>query len=324
MNQVTSPIQSTTSPSEGITVQEFKPVVSKMFVNTYNYILFSIKNNVKGSSAKGIEVSLENLEPFKVYECGKDHAPDEVRTTICNQFFNDVDLPYNTHFVDRMLPNEELQFFWNIHAPSSYEIGNMPYTHTIYYVLKYNYTTEITQSIVVITQEEYLNKNKEGKVTLVGKTLSSPGELKLISKTQQPIIYLPGGKTDFALEFKLSNKGDGIVSPGTDIIIGLQKDPRTSVKSGEEYGWVKYGDNALSKLFDFFFPLEEYPSIDRKNLWVYRIPSSEFLNNEYSLVLPVEYDAANTYEPQSILTFNVYISYTYMKEGQTKISVYPQ
>ncbi|MFA5406335.1 MAG: hypothetical protein WC307_03180 [Candidatus Nanoarchaeia archaeon] len=317
-------IQST----QGIGVLEFKAVVDDMIASTYNYLLLSIRNNAEGSSAKNIMVSLENVEPFMIYECNQEHAPNEKRTSVCNQFFDDVGEAYRTHKINNMLPDEEIQFFWNIRAPTEQEIVNLAYDQTIYYSMSYDYTTTVTQTIAGISQAEYLERSKEGAVTLSGQTISSPGEVKIESKTQQPIIYTEGSSIplDFTLQFELDNVGTGVPKPGSTIIVAVKSDESTSVNEelARRAGWLQYSE--IQSAFDAKFPLiefEELTSTIREGLWITSIDSSLIRSSSYSLILPVQFNTGNVYEPQKILTFSAYISYTYLKEGSTSISVYP-
>lgn len=322
--------ESKIQPTEGVGILEFRAVVTKMVSGAYNYILMSVRNNAEGSRATNIKVNLENLEPFRIYECNSEFDPGDLRVYNCNQFFDDVNEPYRSHKVNSMFPDEEIQFFWNIRSPNDTIIAGMPYAHTIYYNLGYDYKTTITQTIAGISQQEYLDRSKEGPVSLSGQTISSPGELKLESKTQQPIIYLEGSTSplEFALEFDLTNKGTGVVKPGSNVIVAVKRDDLTSVSdsSAISLGWVMYGNNTLSATFDGLFPETEFEELNanaRSRLYLKSISSDELTSGKQSIILPVRFNTESVYEPQRILTFSAYISYSYLKEGSTSISVYP-
>ncbi|HLE06856.1 MAG TPA: hypothetical protein VI790_05865, partial [Candidatus Nanoarchaeia archaeon] len=318
-------------PTDGVGILEFRAVVTKMVSGAYNYILMSVRNNAEGSKATNIKVNLENLEPFRIYECNNEFNPGELRVYNCNQFFDDVNEPYRTHKVNSMFPDEEIQFFWNIRSPNDTIIAGMPYAHTIYYNLEYDYKTTITQTIAGISQQEYLERSKEGPVSLSGQTISSPGELKLESKTQQPIIYLEGSTSplEFTLEFDLNNKGTGVIKPGSTVIVAVKRDDLTSINdvSAANLGWVNYdGVNSLSISFNSLFPETEFEELNanaRSKLYLKSISSDELTSGKQSIMLPVRFNTQNVYEPQRILTFSAYISYSYLKEGSTSISVYP-
>lgn len=314
--------------TQGIGVLEYRAVVNEMLADTYNYVLLSVRNNAGGSSAKKIIASLENVQPFKMYECNQEQDPSDERLSVCNQFFDDVGIPYRSHRINQMLPNEEIQFFWNLQAPTDEEIVNMQYSQTIYYTLEYHYVSTVTQTIVGISQEEYLERSQEGPVNIAGQTIKSPGEISLESKTQQPLIYSEGSATplEFRLQFDISNVGSGVLKPGTDILIAVKKDALTDVIEGEaeELEWNQYGDNTgKDNDFDDAFPPIEFPEITRENMWLLKIPGDQLNQGSYSITLPMEFTTTDIYEPQKILTITAYISYTYLKEGSTTISVYP-
>jgi len=316
-------------PTQGLGVTSFNLAVNEIAMDTYNYVLMTVRNNAEGAQAKGIKVSLQNVEPFTLYECGVEHTdPSEKRNYLCNQFYNDYNIPYKAHYVDRMRPNEELQFFWNIKAPSKQLLANMYYTHTIYYLLEYDYTSTTTQTIFLISQNEFLTRSQEGTLQITSQTSSSPGEIKLTSTTQQPVIYTendPNG-VSFTLSFQIQNTGEGIAKPGDEIVIAIKKPPLgpggVTFTNPGDYGWKSYYE--LSDLFDERFPGFEYPELNNvKSDLMVRTLKSDQINQPYLITLPLKFDSTGVFEPQKILTFTVYISYTYQKEGSTLLSVYP-
>lgn len=329
--------------TQGVGVLEFKALRTDMVADAYNYVLLSVRNNAEGNRAKNITVSLENVEPFSIYE-GTDHAPGETRS-VSNQFFDDLGLPYRSHRIRDMLPDEEIQFFWNIQSPLSSEIVDMAYAHKIYYMLSYDYTSTLTQTIAALSEDEYLELSKEAPVTLSGKGISSPGELKLESQTQQPLIYSEGDATglDFLLEFSLNNIGTGVTKPGTSVIIALKNDSLTQIdyNKAETIGWKKYpqetcdpNDEAdcnspcgLAKDFNSKFnsvlDFQELTPDVKAGLMLFRINSTDIISGKYTITMPLKFLTEGIYEPQKILTFDAYIGYTYLKEGVTTINVYP-
>ncbi len=321
------PVETKIDSTTAIGVLDFRAIVTKMLTNDYNYILLSIRNNAGGSNARNIIASLENVDPFTLYECQSEHKASALGTR-CNDFFDDTNLAYNTHKVEKMMPDEEIQFLWNIKSPSNEEIVDMVYDHTIYYTLTYDYTTTVTLTVAGMSQSEYLARSKEGPVTLHGQTISTPGELRIESTTQQPIIYNEGSDAplSFSLNFKLHNNGDGVVTPGSNIIIGVKLDPLVSKSdSASDFGWVNYDGNIVYEILDAFQEID-YPeltsTVKSGMAWI-NISAEQLVSGDYSLTLPVELSTQNIYEPEKTLTFNVYIYYNYMKEGSTKISVYP-
>ncbi len=324
------PVETKIDSTTAIGVLDFRAIVTKMLTNDYNYVLLSIRNNAGGNNARNIIASLENVNPFTIYECQSEHKANDLGTR-CNEFFDDVNLPYNTHRVEKMMPDEEIQFLWNIKSPSNEEIVNMVYDHTIYYTLTYDYTTTVTLTVAGMSQSEYLARSKEGPVTLHGQTISSPGELRIESTTQQPIIYNEGSDAplSFSLNFKLHNNGNGVVTPGSYVIIGVKLDPLVSKSdSASDFGWLDYyvSNDSFSRLIDNAFLIIDYPeltsTVKSEMVWI-KIPAEQLVSDDYSLTLPVELNTQNIYEPEKTLTFNVYIYYNYMKEGSTTISVYP-
>jgi hypothetical protein len=316
---------------QGIGVLDFTALVNRMLTDTFNYVIITVRNNAEGSSAKNIRVSLENVDPFYIYECNEAHNPSDNRATVCNQFFDDFGIPYKGHKINEMLPNEEIQFFWNIQAPSDSKIVGMKYDHTIYYILEYNYTSTVTQTLAAISQQEFLERSQEGPVSLAGQTLSSPGEIKLQSRTQQPLIFIEASPEpfDFTLDFRVQNVGRGVVKPGTSVLIAIRKDALTEVNTdkAEEFGWKQYGeDDDLDERFDETFNLIEYPELSqavREDLMLLEIEGNILSLEGYSITLPITFDTSNIFEPEKILTMTAYISYRYLKEGSTSLSVYP-
>jgi len=368
--------------TEGIGILEFRAIVNNMLAETYNYVLLSVRNNAGGNNAKNIKASLDNVEPFTIYECNVEHKPSTPRASVCNQFFDDFQVPYRSHNVNQMIPDEELQFFWNIKAPSNKEIVEMSYDQTIYYTLSYDYTSTVTQTIIGISQEEYLERSREGPVTLSGQTISSPGEVKLESKTQQPLIYSEGSELplDFTLEFEVKNTGAGIPTPGTRLLVAVKKGDLTEIGNGAgAFGWTKYresitcdnvrklfgeddydscrcttgeetddcctgtekGEEAttciptgynlqiLTDMFDAAFKPIEFEELGaedstiRQTIMLTIVSSEQLSGSSYALLLPMQFLTQGIFEPQKILTVSAYISYNYLKEGNTQISVFP-
>lgn len=350
------------SKTTGIGVLDFGVVVQEMVADTYNYIILSIRNNAEGNNAKDIRASLDNVEPFTIYECNLEHEPTDLRVDVCNQFFDDYDVPYRSHKINEMIPDEEIQFFWNVKAPTDSEIVDMGLEHTVYYTLEYNYTSTVTQTIAAISQEEYLELSKEGPVSLSGQTISSPGELKLESNTQQPLIFSEGSEVplDFTLEFDITNTGDGVPMPGTRILVAVKKGDLTEY--GENLrGWTAYGKDMscetlsdypdlysqecdtghtsyspgtidkqfLTNWFDEVFPYIEFDELGaeggviRDDLMLTSVSAEQLRGSSYSLLLPMKFKTLGIFEPQKILTVSAYISYKYLKEGYVKVDVFP-
>ncbi len=317
------------SPKQGLGVTQFKTAVDNMVAGTYNYILMAVRNHAGGSNAKNIIVSLENVKPFLLHECGEDKDPVLPRTVLCNQFYDDYGVPYKAHKVNMMFPDEEVQFFWNIKAPSEGQIGKMQYEQRVYYTLSYDYSMVITKTIAGISQDEFLRQSEEGPVTISGKQTSSAGEIKLTSKTQEPFVYLEdGGDVSINLNFDINNQGEGILKSGTDMIIVVKKpdDTKVTYDSGkaEDYGWVKPSELIEENKTKYDELANTYPELKGGSGQYVKVIKSEDINSGVQTIsLPVIFNSKDFYEPQKILTFTVYITYTYLKEGYTTIKVFP-
>ncbi len=313
-------------PQQGLGVTSFTIAVTDMLADTYNYVLMSVRNHAGGANAKNIMVSLENVKPFQLHECDYDRDASSIRTELCNQFYNDFGVPYKAHKINEMFPDEEVQFFWNIKAPDEGEIAKMKYNHIIYYTLSYDYAMVTTKTIAGISQDEFLRQSEEGPVTITGQQVSSAGEIKFTSTTQEPFIYLEGsGKTDINLNFEIENQGEGMATPETELIIIIKKPADTTINYNNEkitqFGWKNVSEmqSEHGNLSEIYTELAS----NTGDQLIRSISSDNLNSGKQTVSVPIKFDSSTFHEPQKILTFTVYITYNYLKEGQTTLSVYP-
>ncbi len=322
------------TPQQGLGVTSYMLAVNEMLAGTYNYVLMSVRNHAGGANAKNIIISLENVAPFEIRECGTDYDSSHIRSSTCNNFYNDYGMPVKAHKVNQMYPDEEVQFFWNIRSPNPGVLGNMQYDHPIYYTLSYDYSQVVTKTIAGISQEELFKQSQEGPVSITGQLSSSAGEIKLTSKTQEPFVYKEdGGVIGISINFELRNQGEGIPNPGTSVTIVFKKpvdirDGSDKVTYGDisQFGWTRVSDLSSTDAMKLEFNAlsEIYPELSNtQNLLIKSISSDDLSAGPQTINVPIDFDSTLLFEPQKILTFNVYLKYNYLKEGKTQVSVLP-
>lgn len=305
--------------AQGVAVTSFRPAVNRIGMGGYDYVLLVLRNNAEGVQAENIYVSLENVEPFKIQECGVLHNPSDVRVAVCESFYNDLDQPYKTHYIEQMFPDEEIQFFWNIKAPEKEELANMYFKHSIYYSILYSYKVSSTDNILAMNQQEYFDKTEEGATITPGGATTSAGEISITPKTQQPIIYTTSEEpTEFLFSIEIANTGEGVPNPNTPIRVVVDYPESDYLSTSNErysgYGWRAYNDNTDKKYFEGITISE--------NALIKEI-QPDVLYEPFTINLPFSISGGNIYEPEKTLTFNIHISYGYMKEGLTEIESYP-
>lgn len=199
--------------------------VDEMHPGLDGYLSLTIRNNLGGESASNVYVSLDNVEPFQIFECGAfvsnssrlrsegvcirqqafvgpTNCDQKITKELCQStggcewsacsgtFGLDSKLPYRIHGESKMFPGEELEFFWRLKAPTKDEISNIALRHPIYYDLEFDYRTTFVQNIIFMSQQEVLRRRQAQETYSVeGEASSGAGELKVSGITQQPIIY---------------------------------------------------------------------------------------------------------------------------------------
>ncbi|MDD5181860.1 MAG: hypothetical protein PHC66_01665 [Candidatus Nanoarchaeia archaeon] len=248
-----------------LTVEQGIGVVGTLNVDELNpgldgYISLTVRNNLGGESASKVYVSLDNVEPFKIFECGAFHNVSSEIRDCTGEFSLDKYLPYRSHGESKMFPGQELQFYWRLRAPSKTEISNIALRHPIYYDLEYDYRTTFTQNIIFMSQQEVLRRRQAGETYQVeGEASSGAGELRVTGATQQPVTYQFMNPSDitttesefpFSLSYAVTNEGKGL--PLSDVVVlvelprgkfdSAKKDIVADNETMSQYGWMKFKD----------------------------------------------------------------------------------
>jgi len=311
--------------------QEATFAVQKVRPDNNAYLSVVIRNNALGDEASNIELSLENVKPFKIVECGVAHEPSEIRDFeeekfSCNTWALDNGKEVRTHFLETMFPNEEIEFIYILKAPSAEEIANVYYEQDIYYSLNYHYKVGAYQNIMAMTQEEYTRKRNNNENT-IGSAGITAGALRA-TPNLQTVIYSPGVEQNFLYEYSLTNAGKGIIKPDSYVNVSISfPNAVTTTTTGN---WVDISDCELNtdsgeKLKWCKWYREEYgldETEDVGNVIIASFPSIEFLT-EKPIVIPFYLKEEYTNTPIQSLQFYMRISYDYMQEGSTKLGVLP-
>ena len=321
------------------------------------YISLTIRSNLEGAGASDIIISLDNVRPFKILECGEeisDVSENRKDTPGClGNLDMDRDLPFKSRGTSRVFPGEELEVFWRLRAPGKDDISDIALRHPLYYSVEYTYSVNFRQNIIFMSQEEMLRRRERGEdYILHGETGSTAGEIRFSGATRQPIYYAfdfePGGDAesefDFVLSYSVDNRGKGF--PLSDIVIILESlDDGVSYDLNllEEYRWQTYenmkeetchdGDkevNCIEWLEEIFDEAWE-ESIDHENA-LYRIIRRHDFIDRFNIHTPLHITGGRDGEmtklrdgniPLTIYSFNVHAAYRYYIEGKEYINVYP-
>lgn len=201
--------------------------VDKLTPGLDGYISLTVRNNLAGESASNVYVSLDNVEPFKIFECGETHSDSSEIRKCSGEFSLDYKLPYRTHGESKMFPGQELEFFWRIRAPSKEEISNIALVHPMYYDLEYDYRTTFVQNVIFMSLQEVLRRRQAGENYQVeGEASSGAGELRVTAATAQPVNYIfenqydltaPEKSFPFSVQYLVKNEGKGF--PLSDVVV---------------------------------------------------------------------------------------------------------
>ncbi len=340
--------------TQGIDVLKDKIVISELTPGGVGTISLTVRDNLGGVTAKDIIVGLDNLGLFKVVECGKDFAPYDKRSSECKGYFGyDPYLTVNQHGVAKMIPGQEINFWWRIKAPEASEIGYIALQHPLYYFLEYTYFTSSSQTVAFMSHQELVRRQQSNESTEIsGKMKLSAGEITVNMISDQPIIYYytyPNSENDeppfdFTLLYEVKNVGDGF--PMSDILIITELPKGISYTGG---GWYKindpnckvthvtYFENGVQQgkemncgdWIEYVLGKDTYNKLDKDRTYVYvvgytalpskgrRVP----LNLEITSDTLTDMKLSNT--PMKFFTFQSYVIYRYYKEGETIINVYP-
>ena len=333
-------------------IEELRPGLS-------GFVSLIVRSNLEGAGASNVKISLENVRPFGIIECGETwEDPNEERTCM-GQLEMDVGLPIKTRGTARIFPGEELEVFWRLQAPSKEEISDIALKHPLYYNVEYSYSVNFRQNVIFMSQDEMLRRRQAGEeYVITGETGSTAGEIRFSSATRQPIYYAfdyrPGGESERAFDFVLSysarNRGKGF--PISDIILILKHPGVDSVGRGikpnqdekimEAYGWITWeeferrdchdGEREISceKWLEEIFSEDDWENIkeNKENLLFKIIERKDFVP-EFTVHAPMQITAEemnnlrNANIPLKLYSFNVHTAYRYYIEGKEYITVHP-
>ena len=329
-------------------IDELRPGLS-------GFVSLIVRSNLEGAGASDIRIGLENVRPFKIIECGEDHANPNANRDCAGQLDEDYILPVKTRGTARIFPGEELEVFWRLRAPTKDEISDIALKHPLYYNIEYSYSVNFRQNVIFMSQDEMLRRRQAGENYVIsGETGSTAGEIRFSSATRQPVYYtfdqLPGSNTaeepfDFVLSYSARNRGNGF--PISDVVLIL-KHPEKGIEPNEgegildAYGWIKWDDfekeecntdlkeelcsEWLSRIFD-----DDWDEITKnKNILLFKIIRREEFIPEFTVHAPMQITSSEMTDelrdanvPLKIYSFNMYAAYRYYIEGKEYINVYP-
>lgn len=243
-----------------------------MYSGSFTSFSILLRNNLEGDQAENVKVELKNLSPFYVIEGYKlDNnfykvgicfltngiwKPHEIRESIYvpePQFISDFNLAFAQKMLDVMYPNEEVEFIWNLLAPTRHEIANVAYQHTIDYEISYDYKSSILQTIYAISEQEYQRALSIGEdiSSKKGIMTASVGALEIKNNVEEP-IRVTGPYSQFSINYEISNKRSGI--PLTPALFLLQYPQGTDFigKFDNKFSLNQLGFIDLNAAFEFY------------------------------------------------------------------------
>jgi hypothetical protein len=268
-------------------------------IDSIVYFSVLVRNNRLGKEAKNIIISLENVYPFTVSECGeKDISPDAAReetgiVCLTGIFDLDEELQHRQHGVSFMLPGEEIDFFWGLKAPTNLTIMDMVYDHTIYFTIEYEYEVSVLKKVFAMSYDEYYRRVTSGEKELRGELTASAGAIKIDTIIDEPARYDPGSPTEFTMVITLENVGDGLLMPGSKLKLSIE----------HPEGVKPIDVNCTQRICDLgeISPGEIIPQY----------------------MIAVRWKLDPTYEPVKVLSFWIRATYKYMLEDKAYVKVYP-
>ncbi len=196
-----------------------------------------LRNSVEGQPAENVKVELKNVGPFYIIE-GKEYRmeggvcreyegvrhPYEERNVFNTpnpQFADDYGELFNTHVLGTMYPDEEVEFLWTIRSPSYQEIGNVAYPHNFEYVISYDYSSGLVQTVYAISEDEYQRQLRTmGSVEETsGIATRSAGALRIRTSTDEPVIISDSG-SQFPVKYEVTNQRKGLPTKPALFLLG--------------------------------------------------------------------------------------------------------
>ena len=325
-------------------IDELRPGLS-------GYVSLTLRSNLEGIGSSDVEISLENVRPFAILECGEDYYDPNIIRMCPGQLELDTGLPVSKRGTERVFPGEELEVFWRIRAPGRDEISDIALRHPLYYNVEYSYSVNFRQNIIFMSHEEMLRRRERGEdYIMTGETGSTAGEIRFSGATRQPIYYSFDYRAfdnqdekefDFVLSYSIVNRGRGF--PISDIVLimtypddGITYNPELM----REYGWEESlgnekchdGTEIITDCENWIrgiFEAEFIDGITGGDNVLYRIIDRERFMDEFSVHAPMQISSEemtqlrNRNVPLRIYSFNVYAAYRYYIEGKEYINVYP-
>ena len=334
-------------------------IVGSMKIDELNpgldgYVSLDVRSNLEGEGATNVIIALDNVDPFKIVECGATpHSQDDIRTC-SGQLDEDKNIPVRMHRTTRLIPGEEIETYWRLKAPTSNEIANIAVKHPIYYEVSYDYKVKFHQNILFMSQNELIKRRQAGEEYMVsGSTQSTAGALRFTPNTQQPIIYFfdyPGESTpeanfSFATQYLVENKGKGFPISDILVIIKYPKDKGIDIdnKVFTDYHWKKIS-NLGSTMCDTGDSLRTSENmlckewikevfgkelnVNGNDIIVKKINRTDFVNS-FSIYAPFVMTGTERTNLKKnnigfkMYPFEVYVVYRYFTIGKDYITVYP-
>lgn len=269
--------------------------INRVAPNTSTFVVITVMNNALGENATNVMVSLENVEPFKVIEEGREYEPSAGRgSTNPYGYTCDEGKEVRTHCMERIMPGEIIDFFWILKAPSKEEIGTMVYDHRLYYTIKYEYAANFIYRVVAINEEELM------RGTRVSNSLihSTPSPIKLEGRTPDNyMIYSSKQVRESYLIFSLSVVPEARGTVDEDLTVTVIYPAPEYMPSGDVEGWGKISNGFVRKI---------------NNVELSTSP-------EFHLPVNLPMDS----RPFINLDFKIELKYTFIKNGDFVITVVP-
>ncbi|HDQ59782.1 MAG TPA: hypothetical protein ENN30_01165 [Candidatus Woesearchaeota archaeon] len=227
--------------------------IAELYPGLDGFVSITVRNNLGGENAREVYVSLDNVAPFKIIECGGAQEPDTFRTSIPNcrgEESLDHKLTFRQRGVPRFLPGEELEFFWRIRAPTQKEISDISLKHPLYYDIEYSYWTNFHQNMIFMSLDEQLRRQQAKEdIYISGASGMGAGEIRLSGRTTQPVIYqfsYPQGEQEpeynFAVRYDVKNMGSGYPLSDIVFIIVYPNEMQNTPDITETYGWYELNE----------------------------------------------------------------------------------
>ncbi|MBN1924095.1 MAG: hypothetical protein JW791_05050 [Nanoarchaeota archaeon] len=219
-----------------------------------------LRNNLQGQEAKNVEIQLKNVGPFKIVEgftaiiendsCRLEvgvwgpHIERDITNSPNPQFVDDLGLPFAKHKLNVMYPNEEVEFTWRLRAPSFQEIADVAYEHSFDYVVSYDYSSGILQTVYAISESEYQRQLSitGNEPSTTGTITGSVGALSIASNVQEPVRVQNIG-SQFSLLYQIQNQRTGTPTNPAMFLLQYPEGLRfvgdfVGTTSLEEFGYI--------------------------------------------------------------------------------------